>query len=84
MALAAGLGAWLALAAEQESLAQAELQASWSLVAGLETWLSLAVEPGPSLVLAAEPRALQAQAVVWKAFLVQAAGLEVFQDSLVE
>lgn len=46
--------------------------------------LSLAVELGPSLVPAAELRALQVQAVLWKVFQVQAAGLEAFQDLLAE
>lgn len=63
-----------------------------SLVAGLGALLSavelillsLAVELGPSLVPDAELRALQVQAVLWKVFQVQAAGLEAFQDFLAE
>lgn len=91
---AAGQVALLPLEAELETLAQAaELPALLSQVAGLgallsavelKILLSLAVELGPSLALVAELRALKVQTVLWKVFLVQAAGLEVFQDLLAE
>lgn len=94
VALSAGQGALLVLEAELETLAQAaELQALLSLGAGLGVFLSpaelrallsLAVGLGSSLAPAAELRALQVQAVAWKIFQVQAAGLEFFQDLLAE
>lgn len=85
LTLAAELESLQAQEAELETLAQAaELQASLSLVAGLGALLSLPVELGSLLALAAELRAFQGQAVVWKVFQIQAAGLEVFQDLLAE
>lgn len=94
VAPSAGQGTLLVLKAELETLAQAaELQALLSLVAGLRVFLSaaelkallsLAVGLGSSLALVAELRVLQVQAVAWKIFQVQAAGLEVFQDLFAE
>lgn len=94
MAPSAGQGALLVPEAEPETLTQAaELQALLSLVAGLGVCLSaaerrallpLAVGPGSSLALVAELRVLQVQAVAWKIFQVQAAGLEAFQGSFAE